>query len=136
MIVSNPTLVLAILALLVFAGLALEELFRRTGIPDVLVLLGLGIAAGATGFVDVTQFGGIAENVTVAPKTTLAQDTALGRSERFVSVRDTGALADVLLKNGFTEQQAWRFIQTQAMNRRLKVHQIGQMIIDGELNPS
>ncbi len=63
---SNPTLVLAILALLVFAGLALEEVFRRTGIPDVLVLLGLGIAAGATGFVDVTQFGGIAEIFTTS----------------------------------------------------------------------
>ena len=37
--------------------------------------------------------------------------------------------------HGLTEQQAWRFIQTQAMNRRLKVHQIAQQIIDGELGP-
>ena len=34
-----------------------------------------------------------------------------------------------------TAQQAWRFIQQQAMNRRLKVHQVAQMIIDGELGP-
>jgi response regulator NasT len=47
--------------------------------------------------------------------------------------RAKGSLMD---NHGFTEQQAWRFIQTQAMNRRLKVHQIGQMIIDGELGPS
>jgi len=37
--------------------------------------------------------------------------------------------------HNLTEQQAWRFIQQQAMNRRLKVHQVAQMIIDGELSP-
>ena len=47
--------------------------------------------------------------------------------------RAKGSLMD---NHGLTEQQAWRFIQTQAMNRRLKVHQIGQMIIDGELGPA
>lgn len=56
---ENPTVVLAILALLVFVGLGLEELFRRTGIPDVLVLLGLGVVARATGFYDVGAVRGI-----------------------------------------------------------------------------
>src|SRR5690554_3583002 len=55
----NPTTILAILALLVFVGLALEEVFRRTGIPDVLVLLGLGILAGSTGLIDVQALDGI-----------------------------------------------------------------------------
>lgn len=62
----NPTLVLAALAALVFIGLALEELFRRTGIPDVLVLLLIGIAAGATGVVDVNALGGLAGIFTTA----------------------------------------------------------------------
>ena len=46
--------------------------------------------------------------------------------------RAKGQLMDDL---GLTEQQAWRFIQTQAMNRRLKVHQIAELIIEGELGP-
>ena len=37
--------------------------------------------------------------------------------------------------HNLTEQQAWRFIQQQAMNRRMKVHQVAQMIIEGELGP-
>ncbi|MCU0620047.1 MAG: cation:proton antiporter [Gemmatimonadales bacterium] len=45
----GPTGALAALAALVFVGLALEWLFRRTGIPDVLVLLGLGLVASANG---------------------------------------------------------------------------------------
>ena len=47
---------------------------------------------------------GVAQNVTVLPKTTAA-DTGAGRSERIVSVKDTGPLADALLKNGFTERE-------------------------------
>jgi two-component system, response regulator PdtaR len=46
--------------------------------------------------------------------------------------RAKGQLMD---NHSLTEQQAWRFIQQQAMNRRLKVHQVAQMIIDGELGP-
>jgi potassium/hydrogen antiporter len=45
----GPTGALAALAALVFIGLGLEWLFRRTGIPDVLVLLGLGLLASASG---------------------------------------------------------------------------------------
>lgn len=56
---ENPTVVIALLALLIFVGLALEELFRRTGIPDTLVLLGIGVAAGATGYLDVRQLHGL-----------------------------------------------------------------------------
>lgn len=47
---------------------------------------------------------GIAENVTVLPKSTSAAEAGLGRAERILSIRDTGPLAETLLKNGFTAQ--------------------------------
>jgi murein DD-endopeptidase MepM/ murein hydrolase activator NlpD len=47
--------------------------------------------------------GGIAENVTVMPKTTLAADAALGRSERILTVKERTPLNDVLRRNGFTD---------------------------------
>lgn len=48
---------------------------------------------------------GAAENVTVVPKTTLANGGTLGRSERFLTVRELGPLSDTLSKNGFTAKQ-------------------------------
>lgn len=48
---------------------------------------------------------GIAENVTIVPKTTLAQDKGPGRTERFLTVREIGPLRDTLLRNGFTPTQ-------------------------------
>lgn len=56
---SNPTIVLAVLAGLVFLGMGLEEVFRRTGIPDVLILLALGLVGSMTGLVDVSGLDGI-----------------------------------------------------------------------------
>ena len=55
-----------------------------------------------------TQSGtlsGIAENVTIVPKTTLASGESLGRTERFLTVRELGPLADTLVRNGFTPAQ-------------------------------
>ncbi|HHY49438.1 MAG TPA: M23 family metallopeptidase [Alphaproteobacteria bacterium] len=52
-----------------------------------------------------SEGGGIAENVTVVPKTTLVEDGRLGQQERFVSIRETGPLADTLQKNGFGERE-------------------------------
>ncbi|WP_108398771.1 M23 family metallopeptidase [Devosia submarina] len=46
---------------------------------------------------------GIAENVTVVPKTTVAADAQLGRAERILTVRERSSLDDVLRRNGFTE---------------------------------
>jgi two-component system, response regulator PdtaR len=80
-----------------------------------------------------------------------AIEVALGRFAELVALeREVGDLAERLEArrlidrakgqlmdgHGMTEHQAWRFIQTQAMNRRLKVHQIAQLIIDGELTPA
>ena len=48
---------------------------------------------------------GIAENVTVVPKTTHASGESLGRTERFLTVREIGPLRDTLERNGFTSAQ-------------------------------
>lgn len=50
-----------------------------------------------------TTLGGIAENVTVVPKTTLAQDAELGRSERILTMKEQTPLNDVMRRNGFTD---------------------------------
>ena len=52
-----------------------------------------------------STLSGVAENVTVVPKTTLAVDKGLGRSERFLTVRELGPLSDTLIRNGFTPAQ-------------------------------
>jgi murein DD-endopeptidase MepM/ murein hydrolase activator NlpD len=49
------------------------------------------------------QVGGIAENVTVAPKTRSALEGG-GRAERVVTIREGGSLSASLLKNGFDAQ--------------------------------
>ena len=46
---------------------------------------------------------GVAENVTVMPKTRSADDASLGRTERILTVRESAPLETTLLKNGFTE---------------------------------
>jgi len=48
---------------------------------------------------------GIAENVTVVPKTLTASEEGLGRTERFLTVRELGPLADTLVRNGFSRAQ-------------------------------
>jgi murein DD-endopeptidase MepM/ murein hydrolase activator NlpD len=48
---------------------------------------------------------GIAENVTVVPKTTLAVNKGPGRTERFLTVREIGPLSATLVRNGFTVAQ-------------------------------
>ncbi|SFV36913.1 Peptidase family M23 [Devosia crocina] len=48
---------------------------------------------------------GVAENVTVVPKTTLAANKGPGRTERFLTVRELGPLAETLVRNGFSRAQ-------------------------------
>jgi murein DD-endopeptidase MepM/ murein hydrolase activator NlpD len=55
----------------------------------------LGIAGGNT-------LGGVAENVTVVPRTVDAEEAGLGRAERILTIREPTAIDDVLTKNGFT----------------------------------
>ena len=47
--------------------------------------------------------GGVAENVTVVPQTTLAADAALGRAERILTIKERSPLDEVLRRNGFTD---------------------------------
>jgi murein DD-endopeptidase MepM/ murein hydrolase activator NlpD len=47
--------------------------------------------------------GGVAENVTVVPQTTHADDAALGRTERILTVKERTPLSDLLRRNGFTD---------------------------------
>lgn len=52
---------------------------------------------------DATTMSGVAENVTIVPKTTRAADAQLGRAERILTIRERSALDGVLRRNGFTE---------------------------------
>lgn len=37
--------------------------------------------------------------------------------------------------SGLSEQEAWRFLQTEAMNRRCKIHDVAERVVAGELTP-
>jgi response regulator NasT len=41
----------------------------------------------------------------------------------------------LMSEHGYDEQAAWRFIQTRAMNERVKIAEIARRVIDGELAP-
>ena len=47
--------------------------------------------------------------------------------------RAKGVLMD---RHGLREQDAWRFLQTEAMNRRAKVHEVARLVVGGELVPA
>jgi murein DD-endopeptidase MepM/ murein hydrolase activator NlpD len=89
-----------------FVRSTVENLFAEGGGDGEVAL---AYAAPDTGIRDlgvVTDGGlsGVAENVSILPKTKLAEDAGLGRSERVVTIRDTGSLKEPLLKNGFDNQ--------------------------------
>ncbi|WDR04720.1 M23 family metallopeptidase [Devosia rhodophyticola] len=50
-----------------------------------------------------TLLTGVAENVTVIPQTTSADELGLGRTERILTMKDVTPLDEVLKKNGFTD---------------------------------
>jgi len=67
----------------------------------------LGYAADVSSIVELstpatTAIAGIAENVTVMPKTTTSSNQGPERSERILTIREITPLADVLAQNGFT----------------------------------
>ena len=37
--------------------------------------------------------------------------------------------------HGLSEHDAWRFLQTEAMNRRVKVHRVAEQVVDGTITP-
>lgn len=63
----------------------------NSGVRDLGIISGSGIS-------------GIAENVTIMPKTRHADESGFGRSERILTIREQSPLEDVLTKNGFTNQ--------------------------------
>ena len=63
-----------------------------TGVQDLGVVTDTGVA------------GGVAENVTVIPKSTTATEAGLGRTERILTVKEPTRIEDMLLKNGFTDK--------------------------------
>lgn len=98
-----------------FVRLTLENFFGEGDYSDVALAYAPGGGGGIRdlGVVDAGEgLAGIAENVTVVPKTTLPNDGSLGRAERLVSVRESGPLADLLLKNGFTEREVEMMLAT------------------------
>ncbi len=52
---------------------------------------------------------------------------------RKVIDRAKGSLMD---NSGLSEQEAWRFLQTEAMNRRSKVHEVAALVLSGEIEPT
>ena len=60
-------------------------------------------------------------------------DLAERLEARKIIDRAKGILMD---RHGMSEQEAWRFLQTEAMNRRTKVHEVAQLVVAGELGPS
>lgn len=66
--------------------------------------LGPSLASLATPSAE-NGLSGVAENVTVVPKSTLVGDKGQGRTERFLTVREIGPLSDTLVRNGFTMAQ-------------------------------
>ena len=79
-----------------------------------------------------------------------AIEVALGRHSELLSLeRELGDLAErlearklidrakgrLMDEHGMSEQQAWRFLQTNAMDRRLKVHEVSKLVIDDEVTP-
>jgi AmiR/NasT family two-component response regulator len=61
-----------------------------------------------------------------------AGDLAERLEARKVIDRGKGRLMD---DHGLTEQEAWRFLQQQAMSSRVKVHEIARRVVDGDLTP-
>ncbi len=46
--------------------------------------------------------------------------------------RAKGRLMD---DHGMNEQEAWRFLQTQAMDGRMRIHEVARLVVDGEVAP-
>jgi two-component system, response regulator PdtaR len=59
-------------------------------------------------------------------------DLAERLEARKIIDRAKGILMD---RHGKNEQEAWRFLQTEAMNRRTKVHEVAALVVAGELVP-
>jgi murein DD-endopeptidase MepM/ murein hydrolase activator NlpD len=83
-----------------------ETAFFDEGGPATLAYAAIGPAVRDLGLSPGTNVvTGAAENVTIVPKTTLPTEAGLGKSERFLTLREETTLANVLGRNGFTTDQ-------------------------------
>jgi len=89
-----------------FVRSTVENLFAEGGGEGEVALAYAQPDTGVRDLGVVTDGGlsGVAENVSILPKTKLAEDAGLGRSERVVTIREAGSLKEPLLKNGFDAQ--------------------------------
>lgn len=82
---------------------AVEATFYDDAASPTLAYASLGPTVRDLGLApDDETLGGVAENVTVVPKTIKAADATLGRAERILTIKERSPLEDVLRRNGFT----------------------------------
>jgi murein DD-endopeptidase MepM/ murein hydrolase activator NlpD len=80
-----------------------ESAYSESGFDSpTLAYAALGPTIRDLGVVGGNTLGGVAENVTVVPRTVDAEEAGLGRAERILTLRETTPITDVLTKNGFT----------------------------------
>ena len=89
-----------------FVRLTVENLFAEGGGEGEMAMAYAAPDSGVRNLGVVTDGGlsGVAENVSILPKTKAAEEAGLGRSERVVTVREASSLKEPLLKNGFDAQ--------------------------------
>jgi murein DD-endopeptidase MepM/ murein hydrolase activator NlpD len=86
-----------------FVRQTVESAYSDSGFDSpTLAYASLGPTIRDLGVVGGNTLSGVAENVTVVPKTVTAEEAGLGRSERILTLREKTAVEDVLTKNGFT----------------------------------
>ncbi|WP_158626105.1 M23 family metallopeptidase [Arsenicitalea aurantiaca] len=87
-----------------FVRMSVENVFSEGLLETSLAYAPANEGLRDLGIVSGNAISGIAENVTVLPKTTLAEESGLGRTERILTVREAAPIEEILLKNGFTNQ--------------------------------
>src|SRR5256714_3403269 len=145
----KPDLVILDIKMPIMDGLAAAEKIAGARLAPVLVLT----AFSQRDLVEQARAAGaLAYLVKPFQKSDLipAIEMALGRYAELASLeRDVGNLAErleerktidrakgVLMdQHGKTEQEAWRFLQQQAMHNRVKVHDVARRVVDGEVTP-
>lgn len=80
-----------------------ESAYSESGFDSpTLAYAALGPTIRDLGVVGGDTLGGVAENVTVVPRTVDAEEAGLGRAERILTIREPTPINEVLTKNGFT----------------------------------
>jgi murein DD-endopeptidase MepM/ murein hydrolase activator NlpD len=98
-----------------FVRMTLEAAYSDIDAAPMLAYAALGPTVRELGTSeDSNIITGVAENVTVVPKTTTAEEAGLGRTERILTIKERSPLVEVLRRNGFTD------VMIQAINNTLR----------------